>query len=107
MIDEQGLRMTPLAWHTHAGNVSIVKLLLKNGADVNADFDSQYDPEQKVTAMDLARSLMGNKAAATSLTEGNAVDDKFVKTFLALKQFGGFAYDEILAQNGDGINAEL
>jgi ankyrin repeat protein len=100
--DEKGLRMTPLAWHTHAGNASIVKLLLQNGAEVNADFDAQHDPNQKVTAMDLARSLIGNKATSTSSEMGNNdVNDKFVQTFLALKQFGGLTYDEILAQDGD------
>mmetsp|Transcript_10897 Transcript_10897/g.20374 ORF Transcript_10897/g.20374 Transcript_10897/m.20374 type:complete len:193 (-) Transcript_10897:211-789(-) len=93
-----GLRMTPLAWHTHAGNVSIVKLLLQNGAEVNADFDAQHDPNEKVTAMDVARSLIrknGNHKSSSSST-----DDE---TFLALKQFGGLSYAEILAQDGENI----
>ena len=106
--DDKGLRMTPLAWHTHAGNVSIVKLLLQNGAQVNADFDAQHDPAQKVTAMDVARSLIRNhkessSASSTDDETGNDQDDKFVQTLLALKKFGGLTYAEMLSKDGESV----
>ena len=45
----QGLRMMPLSWHTWGGNVDIVRLLLDEGADINADFDFSIESNAKVT----------------------------------------------------------
>ncbi|KAL9183125.1 hypothetical protein ACHAXT_004912 [Thalassiosira profunda] len=36
---EQGLRMHPLSWNAFYGRYDNIELLLKHGADVNADFD--------------------------------------------------------------------
>lgn len=35
-----GLRMHPLSWNVYGGHYESIKLLLENGAEVNADFDS-------------------------------------------------------------------
>ena len=51
---EKGLRMHPLSWNIYGGHLENVRLLLENGADVNADFDSM-DKNLPVTITDVAR----------------------------------------------------
>lgn len=58
---KEGLRMHPLSWNVYGGYIDNIKLLLKFGADVNADFDtmtgSEEDPYQ-TTVMDIALQLV-------------------------------------------------
>ena len=50
--------MTPLSWYTYGGNYEIVKLLLDNGADVNADFEYVFGSNEKITALDVILRLL-------------------------------------------------
>ena len=84
--------MTPLAWHTYAGNVSIVNLLIDHGAKVNADFDASHEPDTKMTALDVAQGLTGKKEE-----DGDNTDDKFMQTLHALQQRGGQTYGQTVA----------
>jgi|AntRauTorckE5430_2_1112549.scaffolds.fasta_scaffold02739_4 ankyrin repeat protein len=84
--------MTPLAWHTFAGNVSIVNLLIDDGANINADFDASHEPGIKITALDVAQGLIGKKK-----DDDSNVDDKFMQTYLALQKKGGKTYSQIVA----------
>lgn len=80
---EDGLRMHPLSWNVYGGHLENVRLLLENGADVNADFDSM-DKKQPVTITDIALQLAN--------VEGN---EKFEKMVSLLKNYGGKTMREI------------
>lgn len=85
----EGLRMTPLAWHAYSGNHEIVELLLKNGADVNADFDAKKGDDEKHTVMDVADLILGGNAIEEN------TEDKFSLTYLEIKKRGGRKYSEL------------
>ena len=105
---EQGQRMTPLSWHTYAGNYDIVELLLDAGATINDDFDL-YPPNAPVqtivTAMDIAEKLSGVEDMAESVEkeetdknsngEGNDPRDRFKLTYDLLKSRGGKKWEDI------------
>lgn len=58
---EAGLRMHPLSWNTFYGRADIIELLLKHGADVNADFDmGAGDEAEKVTVLDVVEQILIN-----------------------------------------------
>lgn len=48
---DQGLRMHPLSWSTFYGRYEIIDLLLKHGANVNADFDLSRKEGDKPAAV--------------------------------------------------------
>lgn len=79
--------MTPLSWHAFGGNHEIVKLLLDNGANVNADFDHAIGSDIKITATDVASNLVAQI--------GEDGSDDFKKTLLFLLQKGGKKYAEL------------
>mmetsp|Transcript_55877 Transcript_55877/g.118832 ORF Transcript_55877/g.118832 Transcript_55877/m.118832 type:complete len:198 (-) Transcript_55877:456-1049(-) len=54
---ESGLRMHPLSWNTFYGRSEIIELLLKHGADVNADFDSAQGGN-KLTVLDVVEQIL-------------------------------------------------
>jgi len=85
----QGLRMTPLAWHAYSGNYSIIKLLLDNGANINADFNARQGEDLKYTAMDVAEGLIGKQA------DEQDNEDKFMRSFMEIKNRGGLKYSEL------------
>ena len=61
---EQGLRMHPLSWNVYGGYVDNIKLLIKYGADVNADFDTMAGSDENakaVTALDIALQLASHE----------------------------------------------
>ena len=105
---EQGQRMTPLSWHTYAGNYDIVELLLDAGATINDDFDL-YPPNAPVqtivTALDIAEKLSGVEDMAESVEkeetdkssngEGNDPRDRFKLTYDLLKSRGGKKWEDI------------
>lgn len=105
---EQGQRMTPLSWHTYAGNYDIVELLLDAGANINEDFDLHPPsaPVQTiVTALDIAEKLSGVEDMADSVEkeekdknsngEGNDPRDRFKLTYDLLKSRGGKKWEDI------------
>jgi ankyrin repeat protein len=53
---DSGLRMHPLSWNTFYGRHEIIELLLKYGADVNADFD--LDAAKKATVLDVIEQIL-------------------------------------------------
>ena len=58
---DQGLRMHPLSWNTFYGRYEIIELLLKYGADVNADFDvgkKDNGEAEKGTVLDVIEQIM-------------------------------------------------
>ena len=55
---------------------------MEKGANVNANFDAVGDEERKITAMDLADALS---------TKHN-MEEKYMKTFLYVRQYGGKKY---------------
>ena len=83
---EDGLRMHPLSWNVYGGHLENVRLLLENGADVNADFDSMGKKEERqpVTITDIALQLAN--------VEG---DERFGKMVSLLKRYGGKTMREI------------
>lgn len=108
---EQGQRMTPLSWHTYAGNYDIVELLLDAEADINKDFDLHPPsaPVQTiVTALDIAEKLSGVEDMAESVEkeekdknsngEGNDPRDRFKLTYDLLKSRGGKNWEDIVKE---------
>ena len=108
---EQGQRMTPLSWHTYAGNYDIIKLLLDAGANINTDFDLHPPsaPVQTiVTALDIAEKLSGVEDMADSVEkgekdknsngEGTDPRDRFKLTYDLLKSRGGRKWEHIEQQ---------
>ena len=55
---------------------------MEKGAHVNANFDAVGVEGRKITAMDLADAL----------SEKNNMEEKYVKTFLYVRQYGGKKY---------------
>lgn len=82
---EDGLRMHPLSWNVYGGHVDNVKLLLENGANVNADFDSMVDKAESVTVTDVALKL-------AEVEEG---DQRFKTMVSLLRKYGGKTMEEI------------
>ncbi|KAL3771549.1 hypothetical protein ACHAWU_003724 [Discostella pseudostelligera] len=84
----QGLRMHPLSWSTFYGRHEIIELLLKHGADVNADFDlgkQDAGGAKKGTVLDVIEQiLIGIK------DEGEK--DRFLKTRNVLVKYGAARY---------------
>jgi len=84
----QGLRMHPLSWSTFYGRHEIIELLLKHGADVNADFDlgkQDAGGAKKGTVLDVIEQiLIGMK------DEGEK--DRFLKTRNVLVKYGAARY---------------
>ena len=108
---EQGQRMTPLSWHTYAGNYDIIELLLDAGANINTDFDLHPPsaPVQTiVTALDIAEKLSGVEDMADSVEkeendknsngEGTDPRDRFKLTYDLLKSRGGRKWEHIEQQ---------
>ncbi|KAL7523736.1 hypothetical protein ACHAXR_000308 [Thalassiosira sp. AJA248-18] len=52
----KGMRMHPLSWNTFYGRYEIIELLLKHGADVNADFD--ISKTEKGTVLDVVEQIL-------------------------------------------------
>lgn len=87
---EQGLRMHPLSWSTFYGRYEIIELLLKAGADVNADFnlgqkDENGNPE-KATVLDVIEQILMN------YEEDDDEKDRFVQTRNILVKNGAIRY---------------
>ena len=80
--------MTPLSWHVHGTDHKIVKLLLDNGADVNADFDKSVDSDDKITVTDVARDRV--------IQEEGRKNEDVEKTFNLLVKAGGLPYQELI-----------
>ena len=108
---EQGQRMTPLSWHTYAGNYDIIELLLDAGANINTDFDLHPPsaPVQTiVTALDIAEKLSGVEDMAESVEKeeknknsngkGNDPRDRFKLTYDLLKSRGGKNWEDIVKE---------
>jgi len=98
--------MTPLSWHTYAGNVDIVQLLLDNGARINTEFDLLVPNSSKsviqVTATDIAFRLLPDRSTSTGKTKDESMvddeeegDDKHVKTYGLLVSRGGKKFEEL------------
>lgn len=87
---ESGLRMHPLSWSTFYGRHEIIELLLKHGADVNADFDLGKDENGaagKGTVLDVIEQiLMGMDK------EDQEEKERFTKTRNILVKNGAMRY---------------
>lgn len=85
----QGLRMHPLSWSTFYGRHEIVELLLKHGADVNADFDlgtlDDFGANKKGTVLDVIEQILLG-------LEDKGEKDRFLKTRNVLVQYGAARY---------------
>ncbi|CAJ1931708.1 unnamed protein product [Cylindrotheca closterium] len=86
---EDGLRMHPLSWNVFGGHVENARLLLENGADVNADFDSMVDKVHSVTVTDVALQLQ-------DVEDG---DVRFEMMLSLLRKHGGKTMEEIRNAN--------
>jgi len=76
-----------LSWNTFYGRHDIIELLLKAGADVNADFD--IAPNQKGTVLDVIEQiLLGD-------LDGREDKEKFIKTRNVLVKNGALRYASI------------
>jgi len=83
---EAGLRMHPLSWNTFYGRADIIELLLKHGADVNADFDmGGGDEAEKVTVLDVVEQILINSQ------EGED-KERFIKARNVLVKNGAMRY---------------
>lgn len=61
-----------------------MNLLIKNRADVNANFDAVEDPGLKITALDIADAIAHKKN----------MDEASMQTFLNIRQRGGIKYKQ-------------
>lgn len=82
--------MHPLSWSTFYGRYEIIELLLKAGADVNADFnlgqkDENGNPE-KATVLDVIEQILMN------YEEDDDEKDRFVQTRNILVKNGAIRY---------------
>ena len=86
---EQGLRMHPLSWSTFYGRHEIVELLLKYGADVNADFDlgtpDAFGNNKKGTVLDVIEQIL------IGITD-EGEKDRFLKTRNVLVRYSAARY---------------
>ena len=80
--------MHPLSWNVYGGHTENVELLLKHGANVNADFDSMNN-QGSVTAMDIALQLKTNEDG----------DERFVQMESILRKYGGKTIKEIQGES--------
>ena len=81
---DSGLRMHPLSWNTFYGRHDVIELLLKYGANVNADFDLDAKG-QKGTVLDAAEQIL--------LGADDREDrERFVKTRNVLVKNGAVRY---------------
>lgn len=55
-------RRTPLHWVAYCGNCPLVKLLIDNGANVNAEDDSGWTPLHLTSSLRVAKLLIDNGA---------------------------------------------
>lgn len=64
---KDGLRMHPLSWNTFYGRHEIIELLLKYGADIEADFDlggsinEKTGELEKVTVLDVVEKILASE----------------------------------------------
>jgi len=78
--------MHPLSWNTFYGRADIIELLLKHGADVNADFDmGGGDEAEKVTVLDVVEQILINSQ------EGED-KERFIKARNVLVKNGAMRY---------------
>ncbi len=86
---EQGLRMHPLSWNTFYGRHEIVELLLKHGADVNADFDlgtsDAFGAKEGTTVLDVIEKILIG-------IEDEGEKERFLKTRNVLVKYGAARY---------------
>ncbi|KAL3823181.1 hypothetical protein ACHAXA_010065 [Cyclostephanos tholiformis] len=81
---DSGLRMHPLSWNTFYGRHDIIELLLKYGADVNADFDLDANAK-KATVLDVIEQILLG-------TEDGEEKARFVKTRNILVKNGALRF---------------
>ena len=86
---EHGLRMTPLSFNVFYRHTDCIKTLLKNGAEINADFDTAYQRDRPVTVLDIAYRL--NKDDTDLLNEIIPI----------LLENGAKTYDELHGEKTD------
>jgi len=84
--------MHPLSWNTYYGRFEILELLLKAGADVNADFDLRAaeigEIAEKATVLDVVEQiLMG--------TSDDGEKERFIKTRNVLVKNGAMRYASV------------
>lgn len=117
--DEGGYGLTPLSWHVRGSDPKVVKLLLDNGADVNAAFgdtidyniydddddddidDSDYniDNDEKITAIDMAiehQNLYLIYQDKVVMENGKTWFPAVEKTYSLLVEAGGLPYKELV-----------
>ena len=85
---DQGLRMHPLSWNSFYGRYDNIELLLKHGADVNADFDlgkTESGEAKPGTALDAVEQIL------LSLDDDEE-KDRFMKTRNVLVKNGAMRY---------------
>jgi len=85
---DQGLRMHPLSWSTFYGRYEIIELLLKHGADVNADFDlgkNEGGEAEKGTVLDVIEQILLG-------TDDKEEKERFMKTRNILVKNGAARY---------------
>ncbi|KAL7551387.1 hypothetical protein ACHAWF_018151 [Thalassiosira exigua] len=88
---EKGLRMHPLSWSTFYGRYEIIELLLKHGADVNADFDfggKENGEPAKGTVLDVVEQILLG-------SEDTENKERFIKTRNILVKNGALRYTSI------------
>lgn len=81
---DSGLRMHPLSWNTFYGRHEIIELLLKYGANVNADFDLGGEAK-KATVLDVVEQIL-------LATKDGEEKERFVKTRNILVKNGAKRY---------------
>ena len=85
---DSGLRMHPLSWNTFYGRHDVIELLLKYGANVNADFDLD-GKGQRGTVLDVAEQILLGSADDDDSREDK---ERFVKTRNVLVKNGAVRY---------------
>jgi len=82
---DSGLRMHPLSWNTFYGRHDVIELLLKYGANVNADFDLD-GKGQRGTVLDVAEQIL------LGSDDDREDKERFVKTRNVLVKNGAVRY---------------
>lgn len=87
---DQGLRMTPLAWHTWGNRLETIQLLLKQESmDINMDFNLASTSPAKVTATDISSILTSVGDDVTDLGK------RQIQIYNLLRENGGKLYKEL------------
>ena len=87
---DQGVRMTPLAWHTWGNRLETVQLLLQQKSiDINMDFNLATTNSAKVTATDISFMLTSVGDDVTDLGK------RQVQLYNLLRENGGKQYKEL------------